>query len=172
MRKTLFVMFALATSALACSHNAPVAKAPPPPPAPPAEPKAPVAAAPAPAPKPECEKIRAHFAFDSAVIDEADRPQVVQAADCLLARQQTHVTIEGNADERGTVEYNIALGQRRADAVREYLERLGVDDGLIKTVSYGKLRPQCTEHTEECWRENRNAALVPETPTQPVSQRN
>ena len=170
MRKTLFVMIALATSTLGCSHNAPVAQTPAPP-APPAEPMAPVAASPAAlAPKPECEQIRVHFGFDSAVIDEADRPQLAQAADCLVARQQTQVVIEGNADERGTVEYNIALGQRRADSVRDYLQRLGIDDGLIKTVSYGKLRPLCTEHTEACWRENRNAAVVPETPTESVSR--
>lgn len=80
---------------------------------------------------------------------------------CLRREQGLRVVIEGNADERGTVEYNIALGQRRADAVRQYLEELGVSPAQVRTVSYGEERPMCTEHSEDCWAKNRRAALVP-----------
>ena len=71
------------------------------------------------------------------------------------------VRIEGNCDERGTVEYNLALGQRRADSTKSYLIGLGVDGALLSTVSYGKERPLCTEHNEECWAQNRRAHIEP-----------
>lgn len=67
------------------------------------------------------------------------------------------VRIEGNCDERGTVEYNLALGQKRADSTRTHLIALGVDGGLLETVSYGKEKPFCREHNEECWAQNRRA---------------
>jgi peptidoglycan-associated lipoprotein len=73
-----------------------------------------------------------------------------------------HVLIEGNADERGTEEWNIALGDKRATAVAEYLQRLGVSQPQLKTVSYGKERPLCEEHNEECWSKNRRAAVRPQ----------
>ncbi|HKA88861.1 MAG TPA: peptidoglycan-associated lipoprotein Pal [Haliangiales bacterium] len=111
--------------------------------------------------KPECGEIRVHFPFDSSTVVPEDRPLLEQAGACLRAEQAMRIVIEGNADERGTVEYNIALGQRRADAVRTYLEQLGVSQEQLKTVSYGKERPLCTEHNEDCWKKNRRAALVP-----------
>jgi peptidoglycan-associated lipoprotein len=65
------------------------------------------------------------------------------------------VTVEGNCDERGTREYNLALGARRANAAKEYLVSLGVSAARIDTISYGKERPTCTESTESCWAQNR-----------------
>ena len=70
-----------------------------------------------------------------------------------------HVTIEGNADERGTDEYNLALGDQRATSVARYLKALGASPTQLKTVSYGKEKPLCTEHDEECWAKNRRAAV-------------
>jgi peptidoglycan-associated lipoprotein len=68
--------------------------------------------------------------------------------------------IEGHCDNRGTTEYNLALGDRRANAAREYLVSLGVDASRIRTVSYGKERPFCTQDTEECWQQNRRAHFL------------
>ncbi len=72
------------------------------------------------------------------------------------ANPNTKVRIEGNCDERGTVEYNLALGQKRADSAKNYLTGLGVDAKMLDTISYGKERPVCTEHNEACWARNRN----------------
>jgi peptidoglycan-associated lipoprotein len=63
--------------------------------------------------------------------------------------------VEGHADERGTREYNLALGARRAASVREYLTTLGVSPARLETISYGKERPMCVESTEQCWAQNR-----------------
>ena len=74
--------------------------------------------------------------------------------------------VEGHCDERGTTEYNLGLGQRRAAAVRQYYMTLGLDGGRIATISYGKEQPVCTEHTEDCWAKNRRGVTkvrVPET---------
>lgn len=69
-------------------------------------------------------------------------------------------TIEGHADERGTREYNLALGGRRANAVKDFLVSLGVDGSRLNTVSYGKERPVCLESNEDCWAQNRRAVTV------------
>jgi len=69
--------------------------------------------------------------------------------------------IEDNCDERGTLEYNLALGQRRADAAKTYLIGLGADAAAFETISYGKERPMCTEHNEECWAQNRRDHFEP-----------
>jgi peptidoglycan-associated lipoprotein len=69
------------------------------------------------------------------------------------------VAVEGNCDERGTAEYNMHLGQRRADAVKKYLGGLGIAPKAIKTVSFGKEKPTCTESNESCWQKNRRADL-------------
>jgi peptidoglycan-associated lipoprotein len=68
--------------------------------------------------------------------------------------------IEGHCDERGSAEYNLALGDRRATAAKEYLVQLGVPAEKLKTISYGKERPQCTDASEACWQRNRRAHLV------------
>lgn len=83
----------------------------------------------------------------------------------VQANQPAHVLVTGNADERGTVEYNLELGQRRAAAVRKYLEALGVPALRLDLVSYGKELPLCREHDESCWARNRRAGVRPnETP--------
>jgi peptidoglycan-associated lipoprotein len=107
----------------------------------------------------ECTNVRIHFPFNSDEIDTNDRPQLDRSARCLKADHSLHVTIEGNADERGTEEYNLALGDRRANAVRKYLGSLGASEQQIKTVSYGKENPECSEHDEACWAKNRKASL-------------
>ena len=106
-----------------------------------------------------CTDVRVHFPFNSDEIDAADKPQLDRSARCLKADHALHITIEGNADERGTEEYNMALGDRRATAVAKYLERLGASQAQLKTVSYGKENPLCVEHDEDCWGKNRRAEL-------------
>jgi len=107
----------------------------------------------------ECTNVRVHFPFNSDEIDPSDKPSLDRSARCLKADRALHVTVEGNADERGTEEYNLALGDRRATAVAKYLESLGASQAQLKTVSYGKEQPLCDHHNEECWSQNRRAAL-------------
>jgi peptidoglycan-associated lipoprotein len=109
----------------------------------------------------ECSSGRVHFDFDAAEVHPDDRPVLERMARCLKADRALHVTVEGNADERGTQDYNLALGDRRATGVARYLELLGVSDAQLKTVSYGKEQPLCSEHDEACWAKNRRAALKP-----------
>jgi peptidoglycan-associated lipoprotein len=103
----------------------------------------------------ECGEVRLYFAFDSSDISSTDRTELDRRARCLKADQALHVRIEGHADERGTPEYNLALGDRRATTVAKYLERLGVSEQQLKTVSFGEERPLCVEHDESCWAKNR-----------------
>ena len=107
----------------------------------------------------ECTNVRVHFPFNSDEIDSADKPSLERSARCLKAEHSLHVTIEGNADERGTEEYNMALGDRRARAVASYLQSLGASQQQVATVSYGKENPECKEHDEACWARNRRAAM-------------
>ncbi len=106
-----------------------------------------------------CVDLRVHFELDQATIAESERPALERLARCLTGDRQMKVTIEGNADERGTSEYNLSLGQRRASAVETYLTRLGATNDRIKAISYGKEKPVCTEHNEDCWAQNRRAAV-------------
>jgi peptidoglycan-associated lipoprotein len=96
-----------------------------------------------------------HFDLDRADIREADRAILTKNADALKRFDFLRVTIEGHADERGTVEYNLALGERRAKAAYDYLVSLGVAADRLKTVSYGKEVPLCQQSTEDCWARNR-----------------
>jgi peptidoglycan-associated lipoprotein len=105
--------------------------------------------------------VRVHFDFNDASLRSDDETLLNRMGRCLKADHDLHVSIEGNADERGTEEWNIALGDKRATGVAAYLERLGVTKAQLKTVSYGKERPLCTEHDEDCWAKNRRAALKP-----------
>ncbi len=109
----------------------------------------------------ECGVTRVHFDFDRSELHPSELPKLQRMARCLDAERKVHVLVEGNADERGTVEYNLALGDRRANAVERYLEDLGVARAQLATVTYGKEMPLCTEHSETCWAENRRAALLP-----------
>ena len=96
-----------------------------------------------------------HFAYNEYNIEEADRATLQRQATWLQKYPSVRVTVEGDCDERGTREYNLALGARRANAVKEYLVSLGVSAARIDTISYGKEHPICSESTEDCWAQNR-----------------
>ncbi len=99
-----------------------------------------------------------YFDFDSYVVKDEYRP-VVSSYAKVMAGGQKRLTIEGHADERGGREYNLALGQKRAEAVRKSLELLGVKDAQMEAVSYGEERPAAEGATEEAWAKNRRAEL-------------
>ncbi len=103
---------------------------------------------------------RVHFAFDSAAIDEANRAIVAAHAAYLVDHPGIPVTLEGHADERGTREYNLALGERRAKAVAKLMQALGVAADRITTVSYGEERPLALGHNESAWRLNRRVEIL------------
>ncbi len=175
MRQTVLAVALAGLVVLPACHHKP--KGPPPPAAPP--PAAP--ATPPPAPEPpasrevapvpdeygriksmatdEIERMgllpEIHFDYDSADIREADRQVLTKNADALKKFDFLRVTIEGHCDERGTVEYNLALGERRAKAAHDYLVSLGVPADRLKTVSYGKEVPLCQQATADCWARNR-----------------
>jgi peptidoglycan-associated lipoprotein len=100
------------------------------------------------------------FAFDSAEIDSAGQQVLAANAQVLKKYADWVITIEGHADERGTAEYNLALGERRAVAARAYLMSLGIPGDRLKTVSYGKEFPFDPGHNEEAWSNNRRAHFV------------
>ncbi len=101
----------------------------------------------------ESEKI--YFDFDKSDLKPEARAILRKKADWLLKHPEYSVRIEGNCDERGTNEYNLALGQRRADAAKRFLVALGVDESRISTISYGEERPVDPRHCEEAWAKNR-----------------
>jgi peptidoglycan-associated lipoprotein len=103
---------------------------------------------------------RIYFDFDRAELSSEAREILGKVAGLLKASPKKTLTIEGNCDNRGTNEYNLALGQQRADAAARYLQTLGIDRKRIKTISYGEERPVCSEATEDCWHRNRNATFV------------
>ena len=98
-----------------------------------------------------------HFAYNAYDVQETDKPLLTRQAQWLSRYPAVRITIEGNCDERGTREYNLALGARRANAVKQYLVSNGVASARIATVSYGKERPLCVESSESCWAQNRRA---------------
>lgn len=100
------------------------------------------------------------FGFDRYDLDSQDTTLLRAAAGWLKEYPGIVLQVAGNADERGTREYNIALGARRANAVKDFFVEEGVDAARIRTISYGKERPTCTTSTESCWSENRNATLT------------
>jgi peptidoglycan-associated lipoprotein len=101
-----------------------------------------------------------HFDFDRSAVKAAEKPKPAAVADYLKANGQDAVEIEGHCDERGTEEYNRALGERRALALREELIRQGIDPARIDTISYGKDRPEDPGHTEAAWALNRRGVFV------------
>jgi peptidoglycan-associated lipoprotein len=103
---------------------------------------------------------RIFFDTDRFNIDTADQGTLQTQAQWLSRYPQARVTVEGHADERGTRDYNLALGERRANAAKNYLASLGVDAARIQTVSYGKERPQALGSNEEAWAQNRRAVTV------------
>ena len=103
---------------------------------------------------------RVFYGFDQHNLTSQARSTLRRQAAWLSSYPDTRILIAGNCDERGTREYNLALGARRANAARDYLVSQGVDPSRIETVSYGKERPVCNESTEECWARNRNATTI------------
>ncbi|MCX7858003.1 MAG: peptidoglycan-associated lipoprotein Pal [Deltaproteobacteria bacterium] len=97
------------------------------------------------------------FDFDSYLIKAEYYPLLDSISEWLKLKSNRNVIIEGHCDERGTHEYNLILGQKRGDAVRDYLVRKGVDPTRLKVISYGKERPIDPRHTEEAWAKNRRA---------------
>jgi len=101
-----------------------------------------------------------YFDYDKSDV-RPDAVPVLQAnGEWLRAKPQANIVIEGHCDERGSAEYNLGLGDRRATAAKEYLVSLGIDGNRIRTISYGKEKPVCSEHNEDCWQQNRRGHFV------------
>ena len=159
--------FACLSAALilgACTHKQEAANtAPPPAPPPPATQPAPVTSSIIPG---SAEDFRVnvgdtvHFAFDQYNVEENDKAILSRQAAWLAKYPSVRVTVEGHCDERGTREYNLALGARRANAVKEFLVSQGVSTARLETVSYGKERPICTQSDESCWQQNRRGVTA------------
>ncbi len=101
-----------------------------------------------------------YFDYDRYDIRAADQGAVQGDARFLQQHSNIHITVEGHCDERGSTEYNLALGANRADAVKNALIQAGVEGSRIKTISYGKEKPFCTESNESCWQQNRRGHFV------------
>ena len=177
-------LLCLALTAGACGKKkieAPApAVTPPPAPAPePTKPAPPPAPAPAPAPAPRAptedeifakwtlEELNkqglladAFFALDSIELNQESRGVIQKNGEFLKRRPSTKVMVEGHADSRGTNEYNLALAERRAGAVRDYLVSLGIPADRISIVSKGEEAPFCTEEAESCWQQNRRGHFL------------
>lgn len=121
---------------------------------------------PAPAPAPDLDKLflqevrDAYFDFNKGDIRADAREALGKTAEFLRNYPQVRVTIEGHCDERGSTEYNLALGDRRAGAVKQYLVSLGISADRLNTVSFGKEKQFCSEHNESCWQQNRRGHFV------------
>jgi peptidoglycan-associated lipoprotein len=98
-----------------------------------------------------------HFDFDRYDIKENDKATLKTIADFLIQNSEVSIRIEGHCDERGTNEYNLGLGDRRAGATKSYLMTLGVPSSRILTISYGEERPLCSNSNEGCWSQNRRS---------------
>jgi peptidoglycan-associated lipoprotein len=103
---------------------------------------------------------RVYFAFDSSAIDDENRRVIEAHAAHLAANPQVRVTLEGHTDERGTREYNLALGERRAQSVERMMRVLGVSADRVRTVSYGEEKPVALDHNESAWRLNRRVEII------------
>ena len=101
-----------------------------------------------------------YFDFDRYDVRAGDKGTLDENAKWLKTNQSALLLIEGHADERGTNEYNLALGERRAKATRDYLVSVGIEAGRITVISYGEERPTCTEKAEACWSKNRRAHFL------------
>ncbi len=169
MRSTsIILLLSSATLALsACSKKAPEQLPPPPAdtpatsttPTPPTQPTGPVAGS-------QADFVasvaadRIFFDTDKSDVDDEDRATLRSQAEWLLRYPAKRVTIEGHCDERGTREYNLALGERRANAAKNYLAALGIDPARITTISYGKERPAALGSDEASWAQNRRAVTI------------
>jgi len=99
-----------------------------------------------------------YFSYDKANLTPEARSVLKRNYKALTQHKNWQILVEGRCDERGTIEYNLALGQRRANAVAKYYSSLGVDPHRVETISYGKEKPVCEEHNEDCRRQNRQAS--------------
>ena len=151
----------------------PAAPAPPPPPPPPPQPKLPPPAPPRSLTEDEIfaqktlDQLNAerplgdvNFEYDEATVRDADRGILQKNADWMRRWTSTRVSVEGHADSRGTNEYNLALGQRRANAVRDYLVSLGIAADRLVVISKGEESPLCMDETDACWARNRRGHFV------------
>lgn len=107
-----------------------------------------------------CEVGTIYFEFDDATLGDAARMDLQNGLSCLKDRGVKRVRIEGHADERGSTDYNLALGQRRADSVRSFLTNLGFPAGMVSTISYGEEKPADMGHDDGAWAKNRRAEIV------------
>ena len=103
----------------------------------------------------------AFFDLDKSDLREDARTALTKDAEFLRSYPQVRISIEGHCDERGSTEYNLGLGQRRAEAVKNFLISLGISADRMETTSWGKERPFCSEHIEGCWQKNRCTHFVP-----------
>jgi peptidoglycan-associated lipoprotein len=101
-----------------------------------------------------------YFGFDSFDLSNDARATLKRNADWLKANPSVRVEIEGHCDDRGTNEYNLALGAKRAQAAKDYLVSLGIPSERLSTISYGEELPVCREQTEDCWQKNRRGRFV------------
>jgi peptidoglycan-associated lipoprotein len=183
LASVLGLSLVLAVAAAGCHKKVPPpapAAPPPPPPAAPVTPPPPPRP-PAPAPPPPArtlteEEIFAaktvdqlnaerplddvYFDLDKSEIRDDAKPRLQKDADWMKKWTSTQVSVEGHCDSRGSAEYNLALGSRRANAVKEYLTNLGVPAGRLTVVSKGKEQPVCSENGESCWQQNRRGHFV------------
>jgi peptidoglycan-associated lipoprotein len=169
----------LTLGATGCAKKTPPPAPPPPPPAAtPAPPPPPPPPPPAPAPerplteeeifaKKTLEQLNAEkpladvfFDLDQSNLKDEARASLQKNAEWMKRWTSTKVTVEGHCDSRGTAEYNLALGERRATAVREYLVSLGVAGDRVQAISKGKEQPFCTEENESCWAQNRRGHFI------------
>ena len=180
---TIALGAALAIAAAGCHKKVPAAAPLPPPPPPPAAPRTPPppppppAPAPAPAPRPLSEEevfarksvdqLNAEKPFDDVFFDldkssvrEDAKPALQKDAEWMKKWTSVMITLEGHCDSRGSAEYNLGLGNRRAAAVKDYLTSLGVPAGRVTIVSKGKEQPFCNEANEGCWQQNRRGHFV------------
>jgi len=180
---TIALSAVLAIAVAGCAKKvAPAAPAPPPPPPPaaprtppPPPPPPPPAAAPAPRPLSEDEifarktvdQLNAEgsmsdvfFDLDKSEVREDAKPALQKDADWLKKWASVQVTLEGHCDSRGSSEYNLGLGSRRATAVKAYLVNLGVPTGRVTVVSKGKEQPFCNDENESCWQQNRRGHFI------------
>ena len=181
--RRLVCVLALGTAlaAAAACHKTPPPQAPAPPPPPPAAsptppppPPPPPSARPSPPPQLTEEEIFArksldeltrelsdvHFDYDKSEVRDDARPTLQRNADWLKRWGSTQATVEGHCDSRGSSEYNLALGTRRATAVKDYMVNLGVPANRLTVVSKGKEQPMCAEETESCWQQNRRGHFI------------
>ena len=184
---TVALSVALALAAAGCAKKVPqVAAAPPPPPPPPAAAPAPPPPPPPPPPAPRpapaapaplteeqifsqktVDQLNAerplddvYFDLDKSEVRTDARPALQKDADWLKKWASVQIALEGHCDSRGSSEYNLALGTRRANAVKDYLVSLGVPAGRVNVVSKGKEQPFCNDENEACWQQNRRGHFV------------